>query len=558
MPVPINDATIKLVWENNPDTALTSTNLSKGTDFIASYFNYSDASFHKEGTILNIDPDSNNMRLLLKRGTVISLVNTIEKNGNKILSENDHYRMFDVGLEDIWLTINDMDDNPSNPQGNWGVNLQWCVYMCDKMDDSLIKEGDAEYGGGGQVLISTSKYYPLGEIPGQEGVNYNEKAVRKIGGFKSDSTGRIIEESIWDISQRHSIVRASDYYIFGEYDSNANDYNRYTNRKLRLSDLDSYSVPLDVKNSLRVYKVGSIADALTVNVDTNTVTVPTLNATTIGLSTLNVTTSNITNDNVTNLSVGTITSDVSVVKNSAWLSVKATGSDIYSTKTSGISIGYGGANTANAMHLTYTGDDIAHIGVGAVANGIAGYEAIRMDNASKNVALNNTVTIGGSGQLAKYTSTPALTGTTILGYNGYFYASRVYNAVWNDLAEYFLSADPSNYIEFGKVYHINKDGLVEETTKRAQSSVIGVASDTPAFVLKSEYEGKGVPIALAGSVRVWVKEEIRSGVELVSGKDGFAVKANWFEKIFKRSAIIGKSIEANLLPEKNRILMLVK
>lgn len=558
MPVPINDATIKLVWENNPDTALTSTNLSKGTDFIASYFNYSDTAFHKEGTILNIDPDSNSMRLLLKRGTVISLVNTIEKNGNKILSENDHYRMFDVGLEDIWLTINDMDDNPSNPEGNWGVNLQWCVYMCDKMDDSLIKDSDDEYGGGGQILISQGMNYPIGEIPGQEGVNYNEKAVRKIGGFKSDSTGRIIEESIWDISQRHSIVRASDYYIFGEYDSNSNDYNRYTNRKLRLSDLDSYSVPLEVKNSLRVYKIGSIADALNVNVDTNTVTIPTLNATTIGLTTLNVTTDNITNGNVTNLSVGTVISDVAVLKDNAWVSVKATGSDVYTTKTSGLSIGYGGAKAASGMHLSYTGDDVAHIGAGAVSNGIAGYEAIRFDATNRIVAINNKVTIGGSGQLAKYDATPALTGTTKLGYDGYFYASRVYNAVWNDLAEYFLSADPANYIEFGKVYFINKDGLVEETTKRAQESVIGVASDTPAFVLKSEYEGKGVPIALAGSVRVWVKEEIRPGTELVSDKDGFASKANWFEKIFKRSAIIGKAIEPNMLAEKNRILMLVK
>jgi len=555
MPVPINDATIKLVWENNPDTSITSTNLSKGTDYVASYFNYSDVSYHKEGTILNIDTESNGMRLILKRGTVIGLVNTIEKNGNKILSENDHYRMFDVGLEDIWLTVNDMDDSPSNPSGNWGQNLQWSVYMCDKMDDSLIKDSEDKYGGGGQILISQSSNYPIGEVPGQSGVMYNEKAVRKIGGFKSDSVGKIITESIWDISQRHSIVRASDYYIFGEYDYNADDYNRFTNRKLRLSDLDSSSVALDIKNSLRVYKVGSLTDALTVNVDTNTVTIPTLNASMISPTTLNATNGNITNEVSTNLSVGTVISDLQVAKETAWASVKSTGSTA-ATKTSGVSIGYGGAKSNNALHVTYADDDYAYVGFGAVTGARLGYEAIRLDNTSKNVVLKNTVSIGSSGTLSYYGSTPSLSGTSILGYNGHFYATRVYNAVWNDLAEYFLSAD--SLVDFGRVYIINSDGLVKTATKRAQKSAIGVASDTPGFILKSEYEKKGAPIALAGSVRVWVRKEVKSGVELVSDKNGYATPANWFERIFKRSAIIGKSIEPNLLAEPNRILMLVK
>jgi len=113
-------------------------------------------------------------------------------------------------------------------------------------------------------------------------------------------------------------------------------------------------------------------------------------------------------------------------------------------------------------------------------------------------------------------------------------------------------------VDFGRVYIINSDGLVKTATKRAQKSAIGVASDTPGFILKSEYEKKGAPIALAGSVRVWVRKEVKSGVELVSDKNGYATPANWFERIFKRSAIIGKSIEPNLLAEPNRILMLVK
>lgn len=563
MPLPINDATIKLVWENNPDAPITSTNLSKSADFIASYMNFQYEESnppHKEGTILTIRDfalgDSTNTQIVVKRGTVIGLVNTIEKNGYKILSENDHYRMFDVGLEDVYITTNDMDDNPANPVDNWGVDKEWFIYLCDKMDDSLLKGSQDDYGGGGQILVSTNRPYPFGEIPGQEGVMYNEKAVRKIGGFKSDSLGKIISESIWDISQRHSVVRANDYYIFDEYAKDSLDFDRFINRKLRLSDLDSHSAPLEIKNNLRVYKVGSTNDAMSIDVDTNTVTIPNITATVLLLNTINSANGFISSLKTTTSIIPVVTSNTSFEKENAWLSVKATGSDTFTTKSSGVSIGYGGEKSMNAMHLTYTGDDIAHIGTGTVSiNNISSYDAIAINHNTSTVKISGSLQIGTTGLISQHGSAPTFTGTEILGYDGYFYANRVYNAVWNDLAEYFLSdEDP----RFGNVYYISDGGKIKSSTKRAQTSVIGVASDTPGFLLKSEYQDKGIPIALAGSVNVWVKRKIRSGSELVSDADGFASPATLFERIFKRGAIIGKAIESNSTAIQKRILMLVK
>ena len=76
--------------------------------------------------------------------------------------------------------------------------------------------------------------------------------------------------------------------------------------------------------------------------------------------------------------------------------------------------------------------------------------------------------------------------------------------------------------------------------------------------MKQEYEEQGgIPLALAGSVDVWVHGLINVGDELVSDKDGFACKARWYDKLFNRSTIIGKALKRNP-GGKGRILMLVK
>jgi hypothetical protein len=162
--------------------------------------------------------------------------------------------------------------------------------------------------------------------------------------------------------------------------------------------------------------------------------------------------------------------------------------------------------------------------------------------------------ISSAGDLEYNKSVP--TGTAILGYNGYFYATRVYNAVYNDLAEYFLSRDKE---QPGKVYTIYKDCNIQLSNKRADTKTVGVCSDSAAYIMKSEYkESGGVPIALAGTVKVWVKSVVPCGAELVSNKNGFAIRASWFERVFKRTTILGKAIECSQDKQEKRISMLIR
>jgi len=169
-----------------------------------------------------------------------------------------------------------------------------------------------------------------------------------------------------------------------------------------------------------------------------------------------------------------------------------------------------------------------------------------------NVTIDNRLNINGSGAL--YSGTQTLTsGTDYLNYDGYFRANRVYNAVWNDIAEYFLSDEIG---QPGKIYIIKNDKAIL-SNKRASGAVIGICSDSAAMIMKEEYKDKGIIIGLTGTIKTWVRSKIKSGDELVSDIDGFAAKANIVDKLFKRSSIIGKALENNNGQEK-RILVLIK
>jgi len=149
------------------------------------------------------------------------------------------------------------------------------------------------------------------------------------------------------------------------------------------------------------------------------------------------------------------------------------------------------------------------------------------------------------------------TGTKRLNYDGYFYATKVFNAVWGDLGEYFLS-DQKEYP--GRIYSIGNNDKIELTKKQADKKTIGVCTDSAGYILKSKYKDNGgILISLSGTVRVWTgknKHRIKKGDLLISDKNGCATRADIFDKLFKSSAIIGKALEDGY--NKQRILMLVK
>jgi hypothetical protein len=149
----------------------------------------------------------------------------------------------------------------------------------------------------------------------------------------------------------------------------------------------------------------------------------------------------------------------------------------------------------------------------------------------------------------------APTGTTRLNCEGYLYATRVYNPVYGDLAE-FMDKDFAFEALPGDVLVQTESGLAP-SSKRADVTVVGVYSDSFGYALNAEDPESKYPVALAGSVWIKVKEPLKIGDFLVSDVDGFASKATEEElKIF--GVVIGKVLENKLDDSISRIKILVK
>jgi hypothetical protein len=146
----------------------------------------------------------------------------------------------------------------------------------------------------------------------------------------------------------------------------------------------------------------------------------------------------------------------------------------------------------------------------------------------------------------------APSGATRLNCDGYLYATRVYNAVYNDLAEFFAKAEAS---EAGDVV-IQTDLGVIKSNQRAARAVVGVHSDSFGYALGAEDADNKTPVGLAGRVWVKVREPLEIGDLLVSDVDGFASKATPAEENI-RGVILGKVMKTKTDSEVSRIEILI-
>ena len=149
------------------------------------------------------------------------------------------------------------------------------------------------------------------------------------------------------------------------------------------------------------------------------------------------------------------------------------------------------------------------------------------------------------------------TKSTRLNYDGYFYATKVFNAVYNDYAEYFEKG--SNNLEPGDVLEVNNDGKYVKSSSENSKRVVGVYSDTFGHLLggngDENDEKDFVPVGLAGRVNVKVVGDIEPGDLLVSSSiPGVAMKKNAFSF---SGTVIGKALEFHNGDSVDRIKMLI-
>lgn len=134
-----------------------------------------------------------------------------------------------------------------------------------------------------------------------------------------------------------------------------------------------------------------------------------------------------------------------------------------------------------------------------------------------------------------------------------FSAGKVWNAVWNDIADFQLLCDR---LEFGKCYFDTKDGAMI-CNKRCQMSVIGIASDTFGFGVGNRPDNKQVPIAVAGWVLAFVDKEYECGTPLTNDEHGNLTAMTREEKLEYPERIVAlykrKEMEEFWGPENQKI-----
>lgn len=175
----------------------------------------------------------------------------------------------------------------------------------------------------------------------------------------------------------------------------------------------------------------------------------------------------------------------------------------------------------------------------AAPNGSAGTPSFRAVALADLAAVNRTAGDTGTGYLL-YNGTTQATGkldggttapahATRLNYDGYFYATRVYNAVWNDIVD-FVDAPEDLVIEFGRVYVRTPDYSVGLSDQYCQAGILGIASDTFGFGVGTKEDTNQIPIAIGGFVLAYVDKLYPPGTPLTSSADGGLTELKGIDK----------------------------
>lgn len=159
---------------------------------------------------------------------------------------------------------------------------------------------------------------------------------------------------------------------------------------------------------------------------------------------------------------------------------------------------------------------------------ICGYYGIKLfSNGALRMAINKNGYIGvGMSPTSSY----------LLEVNGAVYGTRVYNAVFNDIAD-FIELAPGSEVEYGYCYYQTKEGLCKCNT-RAQMGVVGLASDTYGYGLGINEDKRQVPIAIAGWVLAYVDKEYPIGTALINNENGILTMVLKEERLMFEERIV--------------------
>ena len=160
-----------------------------------------------------------------------------------------------------------------------------------------------------------------------------------------------------------------------------------------------------------------------------------------------------------------------------------------------------------------------------------------------------------------YTGTTAPTLSTRVNVDGYLYATRVYNAVYNDYAECFDNTDLDYDKVKNRIVEITDDDKVRLGNNNS-IRVVGVVSDSYGHMLGGTEEeienGKKVPVGIAGKLYVDSKDIVdinNIGKFVGSDDEGYA---KVLSDDFKSGTVVGKIIGIDKENNRYKLLLVIK
>lgn len=141
------------------------------------------------------------------------------------------------------------------------------------------------------------------------------------------------------------------------------------------------------------------------------------------------------------------------------------------------------------------------------------------------LTLGAQVSIDGSGWLEAGNSP---SGTTNLEYNGYFWATRTYNAVYNDYADFWYKSNVA-FEKAGECYSFDSDGNLTNTRTRNDKNFAGIYTDTYGHGMGTGIPNR-IPLSIAGFVLAYTDKVYKSGTELTTNNKGTLTKKRFWEK----------------------------
>lgn len=165
------------------------------------------------------------------------------------------------------------------------------------------------------------------------------------------------------------------------------------------------------------------------------------------------------------------------------------------------------------------------------------------------LTLGNTFTSGNGGVFAntlndtnnpvRLDGTASMPGPSLLVYGGGYFtggvqATKVFNAVWNDISDRIeIDIKPTP----GYAYAM-KDGHYTKTSKYMDQGYIGIESDTSGFEMGGKNAKYELNVAVAGFVLAYVDKEYKPGTPLTVTKDGKLTKIRLLGRIFHPEMVV--------------------